>query len=226
MAGKTSHKLISSNDEAGNVRTFVFEANGLKWIAGQNQGWILPHNGDVNDNNEHWFTISSAPSEGVMSVSTRVSDSKYKQQLNSLKAGDEIEVYETGGDFTWEESGDPIVMVAGGIGVTPFRSILVERQKTGKPLNAKLLYFNRTDEVAFRELLEEMANDHPEFKLQIIVGEHITAERIIELAPESKDRVVYVSGAKQMVLTISEELEKKGLKTKQDHFPGYDESNY
>jgi len=224
---KTKHKLISSHDEAGNVRTFVFDAGNLKWIAGQNQGWILTHEGEINHDNEHWFTISSAPSEGTMNVSTRVSDSKYKQHLNSLNPGDEIEVYEVGGDFTWEdEPSEPIVMVAAGIGITPFRSILLEREANGKKLNAELLYFNRDSEVSFKELLEKLAAEHPEFKLQVIVGEHITADRIVELAPQSKTQMVYISGAKPMVLALSEELEKNGVKTRQDRFPGYDETNY
>lgn len=224
---ESSHKLISSQDEAGNVRTFVFEAGDLKWVAGQNQGWILPHAGEVNHDNEHWFTISSAPSEGTMNVSTRVSSSPYKQSLNSLKPGNAIEVYELGGDFTWEdEPSEPVVFVAAGIGITPFRSILVERDHRGKKLNATLLYFNRDDAVPFRSLLEDLAKKHPEFKLQIVIGEHITAERILELAPEARERLTYISGPKPMVLAISEELEGQGVKTKQDRFPGYDETNY
>ncbi|OGL37130.1 hypothetical protein A3E49_00695 [Candidatus Saccharibacteria bacterium RIFCSPHIGHO2_12_FULL_49_19] len=224
---KTSVKLLSAHDEAGNVRTFVFETGGLTWVAGQNQGWVLPHEGETNDDNEHWFTVSSAPSEETMSISTRVSDSKYKQHLNSLKPGDTIEVYEMGGDFTWEdEPSEPIVMVAAGIGITPFRSILLEREHNGKKLNGTLLYFNRDDNVPFRELLEELAKKHPEFKYQVIVGERIAGERILELAPQAKDQTVYLSGAKPMVLALAEELEKKSVKTKQDRFPGYDESNY
>jgi ferredoxin-NADP reductase len=221
------HRLISSNDEAGDVRTFVFEANGLKWVAGQSQRWILPHDGETSHDNEHWFTISSAPSESVMNISTRVTNSKYKQQLNSLKPGDEIEAYELSGSFTWEENpSQPIVMVAAGIGITPFRSILVERNNNGKKLNGTLLYFNRDDNVPFRHLLEELTSKHPDLKLRVIVGEHITADRILELAPESKEQTVYLSGAKPMVLSLSEELEKNKVKTKLDRFPGYDESNY
>ena len=162
-----------------------------------------------------------------MNVSTRVSDSKFKQHLNSLKPGDTIETYELGGDFTWEdEPSEPIVMVAAGIGITPFRSILVERDHQDKKLNGTLLYFNRDDNVPFRGLLDDMAKKHPEFKYQVIVGERITGDRILELAPQSKEQVVYLSGAKPMVLALAEELEKKGVKTKQDRFPGYDESNY
>lgn len=224
---KTAHKLISSNDEAGDVRTFVFDAGSLKWVAGQNQGWVLPHEGDINHDNEHWFTISSAPSEGTMNVSTRISDSKYKNQLNSLKPGDPVEVHELGGDFTWEdEPSEPIVMVAAGIGVTPFRSILLERVANNKKINASLLHFSRDKDVTFEPLLRKLAKEHPEFMYQTIIGETITADRIIELAPQAKDQVVYLSGAKPMVLALSEELEKRGVSTKQDRFPGYDESNY
>ena len=162
-----------------------------------------------------------------MNISTRVSDSKYKQHLNSLQPGDEIEVYELGGGFTWEDDpSEPIVMVAAGIGITPFRSILLERQSAGKSLNATLLYFNRDDQVPFRELLEKIVAEHPEFKIKVISGERITADRILELAPQAKDQVVYLSGSKPMVLALAEELEKRNVKTKQDRFPGYDESNY
>ena len=48
-------KLISSRDEAGNVRTFIFETNGLTWIAGQNQGYILPQAGETEAENQRWF---------------------------------------------------------------------------------------------------------------------------------------------------------------------------
>src|SRR5680860_1207837 len=129
----TTLKLISAHDEVGNVRTFVFETGGLEWIAGQNQGYVLPQAGATKSENEHWFTISSAPSEGVVNISTRISESGFKQALNALRPDDEIQTHSLGGDFTWEEVDEPVVFVAGGIGVTPFRSILVGRKAQGKP---------------------------------------------------------------------------------------------
>src|ERR1035437_3945902 len=108
-------KLISSRDEAGNVRTFIFEASGLTWIAGQNQGYILPQAGETETENQRWFTIASAPSEGAIHISTRVSNGGYKQALNAMRAGDEIKAFEFGGFFTGEgETAEPVVMVAGG----------------------------------------------------------------------------------------------------------------
>lgn len=220
-------KLLSSHEEAGNVRTFVFETGGLVWIAGQSQGYVLPQAGATDEENEHWFTIASAPSEGTIHISTRISDSKFKQALNAMKPGDEIQVHDLGGDFIWEEDpSEPIVMVAGGIGVTPFRSILLERDAKGKKLNVVLLYFNRTNEVPFKEELENLAQAHPEFSMQIVVGKPISADAILELAPQAREQITYLSGPEPMVESVGAELRERGVNVKQDWFPGYDEKNY
>lgn len=222
---KTEHTLISSNDEAGNVRTFIFETGGIKWQAGQYQHFILPHDGELTHDSEHWFTIAAAPYENEVHISTRITDSKYKQTLNSLKPGDVIHGEQLGGEFTWEGD-EPVVLVAGGIGVTPYRSILLERKHQQKPLNAKLLYFNRDEAVPFKDLFGKLVAEHPELELEVLTGEPVTTDRILELAPEAQDRIVYLSGAKPMVLALSEEMEKHSINTKLDKFPGYDETNY
>ncbi len=213
-------KLISSREEVGNVKTFVFETGGLKWIAGQNQGYIL-------GSDQRWFTISSAPSEGTINISTRISQSVFKQTLNTMKPGDKIQVFELNGDFTWEEEpSEEIVMVAGGIGITPFRSILLERQTKSKHLNTTLLYFNRTDEIPFLDIFKKLEAKHPEFTLKTIVGRKVTADKIIELAPAAKKEITYLSGPEPMVESIGSELRRRAVKIKQDWFPGYDEKNY
>ncbi len=220
-------KLLSSHDEVGDVRTFVFDANGLVWLAGQSQGYILPQAGDSEAENQRWFTIASAPSEKVIHIATRVSSSTFKQTLNTLKPGDSIQSYDLGGDFTWEEVSDvSVVLVAGGIGITPFRSMLVERASQGKPLNATVLYFNRTDAVPFRVELEALAAIHPELHLHIIIGQHISAETILASEPQAQQRTVYISGPEAMVESVGTALRNYGISIKQDWFPGYTEKNY
>ncbi|MDO8471062.1 MAG: FAD-dependent oxidoreductase [bacterium] len=117
-------------------------------------------------------------------------------------------------------------MIAGGIGITPFRSILLERHATLKKINATLLYFNRTDEVPFREEFEALARKHQEFTLLPIVGEKISAQNILRRTPETKDQTFYISGPEPMVESIGAELKKSGINLKQDWFPGYDDENY
>lgn len=220
-------KLLSSKDEAGNVRTFIFETGGLKWIAGQYQKYTLPQAGRTESENERWFTIASAPSEGAIRISTRLTGSAFKRALKALVPSDAIRTDGLEGDFTWEEQpSKPVVFIAAGIGVTPFRSILLERHAAGKKLNATLLYFNRIDEIPFREELEALARQHPELSLAPIVGEPVTADSIFARARQASETIFYLSGPEPMVENIGAALKERGVSLKQDWFPGYDEKNY
>ncbi len=219
--------LISSHDEVDNVRTFIFENKSLTWVAGQSQGYILPQAGESEKENQRWFTISSAPCEGTIHISTRVSASAFKQALNALYPGDEIKAHSLGGPFTWEESdGAPVVLVAAGIGITPFRSILLQRKFLGKSLNATLLYFNRTNEIPFENELQKLSEEHPELQLKIIIGEPLTAEKILELTAEINKPKVFLSGPEPVVSKIGATLKERGVSIKLDRFPGYDETNF
>lgn len=221
----TTLKLLSSHDEVGNIRTFIFENNGLSWIAGQNQGYRLKKIGENPEENERWFTISSAPSEKTINISTRISESVFKQTLNALTVGEEIECYELGGDFIWTDE-NHIIMVAGGIGITPFRSILVERDLSGQKLNTTLLYFNRNEEIPFKNELESLNREHSEFKVIFIVGERVSAQKIKELIPNITDEMVYISGPEAMVDKVGDDLEQDNIQIKKDRFPGYDIHNF
>jgi ferredoxin-NADP reductase len=219
-------KLLSSYPEVGNIRTFVFEAGGLTWLAGQYQTYILNAVEGKEAEKKRFFTIAAAPSEGEIHISTRVTESKFKQALNAMQPGDTIEAHNIEGDFTWEETGEPVVLVAAGIGVTPFRSILLERHALGKPLNATLVHFNREDAVPFRTEFEKLAAEHPELTLNYIVGQPVTAEAILEIAPSASSQVTYLSGPEPMVDAVGDELKKHGINLKQDWFPGYDETSF
>lgn len=218
-------KLLSTYNEVGNIRTFVFETGGLTWLAGQYQTYILDSIEGNEDEKKRFFTIASAPSEREIHISTRVTESKFKQALNALQPGDTIETRELEGDFTWEND-EPAVLVAGGIGVTPYRSMLLERHALGKPLNCTLVQFNREDAVPFRDEFEKLAAEHPELKLVYIIGQPITADAILQAAPAAAEQTTYLSGPEPMVDAVGEDLQKRGVTLKQDWFPGYDESSY
>lgn len=218
-------KLLSKQPQVGNIKTFRFETNGLEWLAGQSQGYDLLQAGETQAEHQRWFTISSAPSEGTINITTRVSQSSFKQALDQLEPGQEIEAHDVGGDFTWEDD-KPVVLVAGGIGITPFRSMLAERETIGKAIPAHLIYFNRNDEIAFKEELEQIDNNHPEFKISYIIGEPVTAEKVLQLAPEVKEQITYLSGPEPMVEAVGADLTWKSVQVVQDWFPGYDEDSY
>jgi len=219
-------KLITSYPEVGNIRTFVFETGGLTWLAGQYQTYMLDQVEGDEKAKKRFFTIAAAPSEGEIHISTRVTESGFKQALNALQPGDTIETRNLEGDFTWEETEGAVVLVAGGIGVTPYRSMLVERHAQGKPLACTLVHFNREEAIPFRTEFEKLAAEHPELQLVYIVGEPITADTILGAAPEAANLTTYLSGPEPMVDAVGDELTKRGVTLKQDWFPGYDDQTY
>lgn len=218
-------KLRESRDEIDNIRTFVFDTGGSTWIAGQYQTYQLDTVEGDEKAKRRYFTIASAPSEGEIHISTRVTQSAFKRALAALKPGDEIEAHGIEGDFTWDDDSS-VVLVAGGIGVTPYRSMIVQRAGESKAINAHLLYFGRDDNFAFRAEFDKIAANHPELKIDYIVGEHISADSILRHAPDSSTKTVYISGPEPMVDAVGEELAAKNIAVKQDWFPGYTDQTY
>lgn len=220
----TKLSFVKSYDEIDNIRTFVFEVGDTVWAPGQYQEYVLDQAGE-GDDAKRWFTIASAPSEGEIHISTRLTGSKFKNALAELKPGDKIEAHGAEGDFTWEDDND-VVLVAAGIGVTPYRSMLLERHKRHQQLNATLLYYGRDDKFAFEEEFESLMEDHHELKIEYIEGKPVTADSIIEHAPHSSKVTTYISGPEPMVDAVGDELAEKGVDIKQDWFPGYDDDSY
>jgi ferredoxin-NADP reductase/YHS domain-containing protein len=214
-----------------NVWAFRFEPDeSLSWIAGQFIRVELPHDNPDDEGTKRWFTVSSAPYEDIVQITTRVTDSSFKQALANLPVGGELHLIEKpDGDFVWEDSDKPLVFVAGGIGVTPIRSILKQRMHESLPLNVTLIYGNRTDAIVFKDEFDGYAAQDDEFNVQYVTGEPLTAANLTELVPNLNFSPVYISGPEPMVEALSNELKAAGLpeaQLKQDFFPNYNEANY
>lgn len=224
-------KLIAKDNLVDNVWSFRFEpSEKMTWMAGQFIKVGLPHENPDKEGIERWFTISSAPFEGVVEITARVTSSTFKQALSKLPNGGELDLLDPpDGDFVWADSDRPVVFVAGGIGITPYYSILKQRANDGLPLAATLIYGSRTPDVPFKAELEAwFAVDH-RLVVRYVVGEPLTAAKLVELEPRLNDSLVYVSGPEQMVEAIGDDLKKQGLpeaQLRQDYFPNYTQSNY
>lgn len=214
--------------ESGNAVSFIFEAERpVSWEAGQYTTYELP--GLPPSNNERTFTVSAAPYEKHLQVTTRITESAFKQRLNTLKPGTVLEADQIGGDFTWVDTDRPVIFVAGGIGITPYHSILKQRAHENKPLTVTLLYSNRDDNIVFRAELDKLSTMHPEFGIHYVIGEQLNAKKMLILAPKLKDSLIYLSGPEPMVDTFEQQLTAIGIpkdQLKQDWFPGYTEKNY
>jgi ferredoxin-NADP reductase len=106
---------------------------------------------------EREYSIASAPGEPVAITVERLEDGEVSPYLTGdLRAGDELELRgPVGGYFVWEPGeGGPLMLLAGGSGVVPLRSILRHRQRTGSGVPARLLYSARSwEDVIYRDEL-------------------------------------------------------------------------
>jgi ferredoxin-NADP reductase len=223
--------LVNKEHLVDNIWAFRFEPNEpFTWTAGQYMRVELPHDNPDDEGTKRWFTVSSAPYQGIAQITTRVTESTFKQALAALPIGGELQLLEKPhGDFVWQDSDPPIVFVAGGIGITPFYSILKQRAHDGLPLHVTLIYGGRTPDVPFKNEFDQWVSDDPLFKVHYVVGAPLTAESIAVLEPGINNSLVYVSGPEPMVEALGAQLKEHGLpeeQLKQDFFPNYTEKNY
>ena len=127
------------------------------------------------DNKEltHHFSFSSSPTEREhFEFTKKLTDHEYSLALRSAKIGDWAKIDAPYGLFTFEGEYSRIALLAGGIGITPFMSII--KNATDKQLDAKitLFYGCRTEkDIAFRKELENMQNENKNLKVVCIVNE-------------------------------------------------------
>lgn len=224
-------QLIEKKPEVPQVVSFIFEPKEpLTWQAGQYLHYVLHHEPTDDRGSDRWFTISAAPFEGHVMVTTRFSEDKgssFKKALQNLKIGKSIEISFLEGDFVVIDPEKDYVFIAGGIGITPFRSIIKQLDHDGKPINVTLLYANRDQNIVFKEELEGIAAKNPNFKIHYIFSpEHIDETKIRNAVPDLQKPIFYVSGPEPMVENLGNLLKQMGITEdhiQQDWFPGYPE---
>lgn len=216
-------RLKEKRSEGGDVMTFVFETPpSVTWIAGQYTRLDIMTSVGIE---ERWFTISAAPYERDIAITTRMSGSRFKRALADMPVGRTVALAEPAGDFVWHDDGLHNLLIAGGIGVTPFISMLRQRHHDRRPLRAALLYLaGNAPDIAFRSELDTLAAAHPELSLTYVTHSGISYEELIKKAGTLSDRRVYVSGPEVMVEELGRQMRAAGLPPErllQDWFSGY-----
>lgn len=221
-------RLETTKTERGDAVSFAFRPDQtFQWQAGQFLKYTLPHDDPDERGIERYFTISSAPHEGFVMLTTRIGgrNSSFKRALMALKPGDPIEAEGPDGDFV---AGDPEperIWVAGGIGITPYRSILLDLKHKNRPIRAALIYSNSTPEFIYREELEAIRNESPDFRIRYVVSPERITDRIIHSeAADPANAAFYISGPEPMVEAFEKTLPETGIPEahiKRDYFPGY-----
>jgi ferredoxin-NADP reductase len=195
-------KFIRKKQETNDIWSFWFTPlESVSWIAGQSLRLEIPAGYDTD---ERRFTIASAPYEQEIMITTRLSDSVFKQGLEALQIGTDVDAFAIEGDFMWEEDGMPRLFVASGIGITPFRSMLLQRSYEDKPVNAKLIYATRSVDALFHDDLMGLGQD-TSFIFNELHDQRVTSDHILQM-PDIERHLIYLSGPSRMVDEIARGL--------------------
>jgi ferredoxin-NADP reductase len=222
--------LAAKRLETADVTSFLFRSEGpLSWQAGQFLRYRLPHSEPDDRGTTRYFTIASAPLEGHVMLTTRFAgerSSTFKRALRELPIDAQVEVDQPAGDFTLPSAHLPPVLIAGGIGITPFRAMLLDLDYRKLPVNATLLYANRTLDFVYQGELDGLQRCHPGLVVHHFVSpQRITRDSIARAVPDLGAAVFLVSGPEPFVEGLEGMLSEMGVpesRLKRDYFPGYD----
>ncbi|MEK7516624.1 MAG: FAD-binding oxidoreductase [Patescibacteria group bacterium] len=154
--------------ETHNVKTFTLappEGEVFAFLPGQ---FVMAHvlGMDGRSTASRAMSISSAPEERNYIEITMKIGGDFTRRMDRLEAGDTIGVAGPYGRFVLPETSDPLVFFAGGVGITPFRSMWRTLGERGKKAPITLLYSNRTrSDIVYNEELEEFRLRNSWFRL-------------------------------------------------------------
>jgi ferredoxin-NADP reductase/Na+-translocating ferredoxin:NAD+ oxidoreductase RnfD subunit len=223
-------RLRSKETEARDIQTLTFQTDRkINFRPGQYMEWTLAHAGPDSRGNRRYFTLASSPTESDIQLGVKLyaPSSSFKRRLAAFRPGDTIMGGALAGDFTLpKDPSQKLVFLAGGIGITPFRSMLKYLSDRGERRDIVLFYSNRSaTDIAYRATLEEATQ---KLKLKILyintdTGERIDSRFIKKEVPDCAERMFYLSGPRTMIVAFQKTLRNLGIprqRIRTDFFPG------
>lgn len=223
-------EVVGTRRLAGDTHEVTFRTSRpVGFVPGQYVELAVPHAGMDSRGSRRTFSISSSPDAEQVAVTLRVPEksSSFKRALLELEPGSRVRGTGVGGDFVWpKDPSTPLLLVAGGIGVTPFLSQL--RHEGGR--DAVLVYGAPSgDDVPF---VDELAGTRvvlvspgrPEALPEgwtHVDAPFLSVEVIAEAVPDLGSRRAYVSGPPAMVNAVRTGLRKRVAGVRTDYFSGY-----
>jgi glycine betaine catabolism B len=225
---------------APDIYDFVFaHGRNFAFAPGQYMEWTLGHHSPDARGNRRYFTLASAPTEKTLRLGVKFyqESSTFKQAMLKMNVGDEIVASQLSGDFTLPENPlQKCVFIAGGVGVTPFRSMIKYLLDTHRPRPITLFYANKTaDDILYKDVFDRARH---ELGIQTIyavtdprelpanwtgVTGRITSQLIKSKLPDYRRCIFYISGPRSMVDSFKETLQQMHVRSsniRTDFFSG------
>lgn len=241
-------RLSNRHEVAENTMAFQFEKPaGWTFKPGQFVDITLMNPPETDaEGNTRGFSISAAPHEPFIMVTTRLRDTAFKRVLKSMPLQTEVKIEGPFGNLTLHNNAErPAVLLAGGIGITPFRSIVKNAAKEKLPHRIFLFYSNRRPEdAAFLEELQALEPQNANYKLiatmtemekssgswkgEVGMIDYKMLDRHLKPAASAQwytaGPIYYVAGPPQMVRDLQAMLTNAGVDTDDvriEEFSGY-----
>jgi ferredoxin-NADP reductase len=228
MAKYYEMTLVDRQRVARDTTAFWFAANGtnFEFRAGQHADFVFtqPCVGSESDNSRTFSLASPSQEKGPIMIAMRMRKTDFKNALMAAALGTKFIVSRSSGSFTLHRDiTRPAVFLAGGVGITPIRSILRQAAKDRLPHRLYLLYSNReADDAAFLDEFEGMSMENPNFLLiSTLTGHttlawpyekgHINREMLMRYLLGLKGPIYYVAGPSGMVTAMTDLLRSSGV---------------
>ena len=235
--GRLVLTLDRVEEVAADTYDFVFALpRKLGFRPGQYLEWTLGLERPDSRGNRRYFTIASAPTEDCLRLGVRFykDSSAFKRALAELVPGDTILASQLAGNFTLPANpATKLVFIAGGIGITPFRSMLqyLLDRREARPI-VVLYGTERQADIAYRDVLDAARRELGIGTVHAVAKEALRGQypgsidaRLVRAAiPDYKERTFYISGPQAMVEAVSDKLRRMGVRRsriKVDFFPGF-----
>ena len=226
---------------AKDTAEFVFAPErALSYKPGQYMEFTLPHTKTDSRGSRRYFTLASSPTEKDLSIGVRFykKGSSYKEALADFRQGDMIVADQLRGEFTLpDDKKEKLVFIAGGVGITPFRSMLKYLIDKHEQRDIVLFYVARSvDFIAYKDVIDEaekvlnlkayyiLSDKAGSSALKNVILNKLNATLIKRLVGDLDRRTIYMSGPPGMIEDLKDGLNKIGLshaKIKVDFFSGY-----
>ncbi|MCG7343555.1 FAD-dependent oxidoreductase [Sporosarcina sp. ACRSL] len=218
--------FIDSYKESEEVYTFRFEKDkDVTWKAGQHGLFTITHKKIKNGIRP--ITLASAPAENVIQLTLRISNdpSDFKKAMLELKQGMKIRMSGPVGSFYLKDD-SPSVLIAGGIGITPFRSMLKQLEAEGNGVGKEihLLYMDGKNSFVYKDELDEILNNTSIDVTYLDARDDLQKEINKLSSLHGNNGKYYIAGPKSMVESISAHLQSNAISKKsiqKDVFIGY-----